>query len=569
MPADALPAPARRVLYREGFQEMGSTPVTLSNFTGLDFNSILAADEAAAQVPITALDNQETALNTSISTLGTIQGDYTTLQSALTALNTSLTIPPTGVSVGSNAPFTAAVTGAPINGSYPVTVTQLASAQILASQGYASDSASVGDGTATITIGGQATPITINSTNDTLSGLAGAINAAGVGVTAQVVNTGAPGAPYRLEISSNSTGAAQSFTINANLSGGTAPDFTDNEIGPTDISDVTGTASATVGGTYTGTLSQGYNFTVITGGTVGVDPITIAWESGSGEAGTVTVPTSYSGQALNVADGLTLKLGNGTLNANDSFGAGAFVPEVSQAQNATLQVGNQIITSSSNQVSNAINGVTLSVSGTGGPSVVTVSPDITTEGNQISAFVNAYNTAVTDTVNNTQALPGQTPPPLADDGGLRLTLFNLQTQLGTLNLSSLGISVNQTTGQLSFNQSSFETSVATNPSQVNTAIGQLYSGLNPVVGEVIAPDTGLTATETTNDQQQIATLSQQINTLTAQEQQQEQSLQAEFAQIQAVVSSYQNLAQLFDSSSSGSSSGSSTPAPGSNLTVSG
>jgi flagellar hook-associated protein 2 len=549
---------------------MGSTPsVTLSNFTGLDFNSILQADEAAAQVPITALDNQLTAINTSISTLGTIQGDFTSLQSALTALNTSLTIPPTGVSVASDAPFTAAVTGAPINGSYPVTVTQLASAQILASQGYASDSASVGDGTVTITIGGQATPITIDSSNDTLSGLAGAINAAGVGVTAQVVDTGAPGAPDRLEITSNSTGAAQAFSVSSSLSGGTAPDFADNEIGPTDTSAVTGTATPTLGGTYTGTLSQGYHFTVTSGGTVGTDPITIGWTSDSGEAGTLTVPASYSGQALNVADGVTLTLGSGTLNTNDSFGAGAFVPQVSQAQNATVQVGNQIITSATNQVSNAINGVTLSVNGTGGPSVVTVSPDTTTEANQISALVSAYNTALTDTVNNTQALPGQTAPPLADDGGLRLTLFNLQAQLGTLNLSSLGISVNQTSGQLSFDQSTFETSVATNPSKVNTTIGQLYSALNPVVSDVVAPSTGIVATETASDQQQITQLTQQIDTLTAQEQQQAQALQAEFAQIQAVVNSYQNLAQLFDSSGSSSSSGSSTPAPGSNLTVTG
>jgi flagellar capping protein FliD len=183
--------------------------------------------------------------------------------------------------------------------------------------------------------------------------------------------------------------------------------------------------------------------------------------------------------------------------------------------------------------------------------------------------VNAYNNALADTVNNTQALPGQAAPPLANDGGLRLTLFSLQSQLGTLNLSSLGISVNQTTGHLSFDQNTFETSVATNSSGVNTTIGQLYSALNPVVNSVIAPTTGLAATETANDQQQITQLTRQINTLTTQEQQQAEALQAEFAQIQAVVDSYQNLAQLFDSSGSSSSSGSSTPAPGSNLTVTG
>ncbi len=68
---------------------MASTPsVTLSNFTGLDFNQILQADAAAAQIPITALQNQLVAVNTSISTLGAISGDFSSLQSALTTLNT-------------------------------------------------------------------------------------------------------------------------------------------------------------------------------------------------------------------------------------------------------------------------------------------------------------------------------------------------------------------------------------------------------------------------------------------------------------------------------------------------
>jgi len=166
-------------------------------------------------------------------------------------------------------------------------------------------------------------------------------------------------------------------------------------------------------------------------------------------------------------------------------------------------------------------------------------------------------------------LPQQTPPPLANDGGLRLTLFNLQQQLATLNLSSLGISVDQQTGDLTFNQNSFTTSVANNPAAVNTAIGQLYSGLNPVVSDVVAPTTGLVATEINSDQQQTTELSTRINNLAAQEQQQVQALEAEFAQIQAAVSTYQNLALLFESSGSDSSGSSSTPVPGSNLTVSG
>jgi flagellar hook-associated protein 2 len=551
---------------------MASTPtVTLSNFTGLDFNQILQADAAAAQVPIATLQNQLVGVNTAISTLGTIGGDFSSLQNTLNTLNSGLTIPPIGVTVSQNAPFTAAVTGGAINGTYNVTVSQLASAQSLASQGYASNDASVGDGSVTITIGGHPTAISIDSTNDTLAGLANAINSAGIGVTAQVVNTGAPGAPFRLQITSNGTGSAQAFSIATSLAGGTAPDFVNSETGTTDTSGITGTAAATLGGNYTGTLSQGYHFTVVNGGTVGVDSITIAWSSDSGETGTITVPTSYAGQQINIADGISLTLGTGTLKTNDTFGAGAFVPEVALAQDAKLQVGNQIITSSSNQASNAINGVTLNLNGIGGPTIVTVAPDLASEANQIGAFVSAYNTAVNDIISNTQAVPKQTAPALANDGGLRSTLFNLQSQLGTLNLSTLGVSVDQHTGQLTFSQSKFVASASSNPTAVNGTIGQLYSVLNPIVSQVIAPNSGLIATETASDQQKTTDLARQINTLTNEEQQQLKALQAEFAQIQAVVSSYQSLALLFQNSgsSTSSNSGSSTPPPGSNLTVTG
>jgi len=83
----------------------------------------------------------------------------------------------------------------------------------------------------------------------------------------------------------------------------------------------------------------------------------------------------------------------------------------------------------------------------------------------------------------------------------------------------------------------------------------------------------LIATETTNDQAQTTQLTTQINTMVAEEQHQQQLLQAEFGQIQAAVASYQSLSELFsgnsNSNSSDGSSSSSSTSPGSNLTVTG
>ncbi len=544
-----------------------TAPVTIQNFTGLDFSSILTAETAAAQVPITNVENQLVAANTAISTLGAISGDFTQLQTALTTLNTSLTIPPLGASVSQNAPFTASVTGAPASGTYSINVSSLASAQIVASQGYASSTSSVGDGTFSIAVnGGAATPITIDSTNDTLSGLASAITGASLGVTAQVVNTGAPGAPYRLELISNSTGLTGAFTVSSNLTGGASPDFANAEVGPTDNSLVTGTAAPSVAGTYTGALSQGYHFSVTAGGTVGTDPLTIKWTSDSGESGTLNVAANTSGP-ITVADGLTLSLGSGTLNTGDTFSAATFLPQVSAAQNAVVQVGNQIVTSPTNTVTNAINGVTLQLNDTGSQSTVSIAPDLTAQGANINAFVTAYNTAVSDIVTNTQSLPKQAAPALAGDGGLRATLFDLQNELGGLNLSTLGITVNQTTGNLQFSQSSFEQSAASNPTQVNQAITSLSSALTPTISQVVTPDTGLIASETTSYQSEVTSYNTQITTLNNQLTQSTALLQAQYAQIQAQVAGYQAIAQLFTTSSNSSNS-TTTTTPGSNLSVS-
>lgn len=549
----------------------GTTPsVTLSNFTGLDFNVILQAAMASAQIPMIDLQNKLVAENLAISTLGKIGGDFSAVQTSLNTLNTSLTIPPVAATVSQNAPFIAAVTGGPLAGTYAVSVSQLAAAETLASQGYASNNSTVGTGTITITTGTGSTPITIDSTNNTIDGVAGAINSAGIGVTAQVINTGLPGAPYRLEITSDVTGSAQAFSVASSLSGGVAPDFGNAQIGTTVADSISGTATPTVSGSYTGSLSQGYHFTVTSGGTVGTDPVTIAYASDSGEKGTITLPSGYTpGSPVTVVDGLTLSLSSGTLATGDKFSTAAFVPQVSAAQDARLQVGNQFVTSSSNQVTNAVPGLTLALDNVGGPATVTVAPDQTAQGNQISAFVSAYNNLVNDITANTQAVPNQSGPPLANDGGLRETIFNLQFQLGTLDLSKLGITIDQHSGQLSFNQSTFTAAQAADPAGVSQALSGLYSGLNPTVSAALTPNTGLIATETSSDQTQVTDLNKQIADLNKQLQDEQSRLVAEYAQIQAAVSGYQSLAQLFNGYSSNTSSGgSSTPPPGSNLKVS-
>ncbi|KTE41072.1 MULTISPECIES: flagellar filament capping protein FliD [unclassified Sphingopyxis] len=90
-----------------------------------------------------------------------------------------------------------------------VEVTQLARGQTIFSGVVADKSAAIGQGTMTLTVGGVAKTITIGAANDSLDGLANAINASGAGVTASVI---AADGGYRM-ILKGPTGAANAFTL--------------------------------------------------------------------------------------------------------------------------------------------------------------------------------------------------------------------------------------------------------------------------------------------------------------------------------------------------------------------
>jgi len=110
-------------------------------------------------------------------------------------------------------------------GSYSLDVTSLATAQALASQDVFADrdTTSVGEGELTIAVGDKTANITINSSNNSLQGLANAINDAGVGVSAGVIDTGNG---FQLVLSADETGTANAVSITATESDGTNTDGT-------------------------------------------------------------------------------------------------------------------------------------------------------------------------------------------------------------------------------------------------------------------------------------------------------------------------------------------------------
>ena len=104
-------------------------------------------------------------------------------------------------------------------GVYRFTVDARAAAQQVASQGFADPDAEISQGTFELRQGnGDVTTITVDDSNNSVAGLADAINAAKIGVTANVIkDSSGGGTPYKLLLTSSKTGVENSISLTNNL----------------------------------------------------------------------------------------------------------------------------------------------------------------------------------------------------------------------------------------------------------------------------------------------------------------------------------------------------------------
>jgi len=216
---------------------------TQSTGTSIDVNSIVSQLMQAEQTPVKRLDTQVASYQAQLTAYGSLQGAVSGLQSAVSGLASAssllaLKAAPSDTSVLSATAFTTATPG-----NYSIEVTTLAQQQKLVATGQTSVSTAIGTGTlsfdfGTIDIGtgsfnsttgkytgagfassgAAAKTVAIDSSNHTLSGIRDAINAANIGVTASIVNDGGT-APYRLVLTSGSTGSASSVRISGGDAG--------------------------------------------------------------------------------------------------------------------------------------------------------------------------------------------------------------------------------------------------------------------------------------------------------------------------------------------------------------
>ncbi|MFZ6862179.1 flagellar filament capping protein FliD [Undibacterium sp. Ji67W] len=220
--------------------DTGKGPLSLTGIgTNIDANAIISKLMLVNSKPLEVLKKHHTSTQTQLSAVGKFAEALSTLQQSLTTLSKPSTFNAVSATssnatiVGANAKNTA------VAGNYLINVTQLAQAQTISSVGVISPTGIIGNGEKTSitfqfgSIHGSAvdgkftnatfTPdaeqatgsITIDSSNNSLKGIANAINSADIGVQASIVGDGSA-SPYHLVIHSSKSGITSGLKITVN-----------------------------------------------------------------------------------------------------------------------------------------------------------------------------------------------------------------------------------------------------------------------------------------------------------------------------------------------------------------
>jgi flagellar hook-associated protein 2 len=463
--------------------------------SGLDISAIVTAlTNAYGAAQTNELSSENTTLTAQVSAFGTFQSALDTLQATLSSIDTPSTLAGYSATVADDTIASATTDSDAVPGSYSLEVQNLATAQSLASAPLASGNTYVGTGTLTLAVGAESTSITIDSSNDTLSGIASAINNApnNPGVTASVITTAA-GA--RLVLTGTATGAGNTITVT---------------------------------------------------------------QSG-GDGGLAQLAYDPSNDVTNLT-------------------------QTQAAQDANFTINGYAATSASNQVSGAISGVTLNLTGVSAantPTTLTIAPDASTASASISTFVTAVN-GVLSAIQSLTGYDASTQTAGALNGNATLESFQDQLEnildtvqagnAGGINsLAQLGISADANTGQLDTDSTTLGNALSGSLSSVENLLGGtngIATQLNTLINQYAGAG-GLLASINQGLQSSLSQVAQQQTALQAELATYSARLTAEYNAVDAAVASLKEtqayLTAEFNPNQSSSSSSSNSSLSGGTL----
>ena len=205
-----------------------ATITSLGSGSGLDLESLVTSLMAVESRPLTALKTKAASYTSKISSLGTLKSKLSALQTAAAAMRTTIgktaltTFASFSASVTDTTIASATATTGAVAGNYTLEVQQLARAQRFASSAFSSTTDAIGSEGDTLTFdfatpdaegNSRSVTITLDSSNNSLTGLRNAINKANMGVSATIVS-GTDGPQL---IFSGQEGLANEITLSGEL----------------------------------------------------------------------------------------------------------------------------------------------------------------------------------------------------------------------------------------------------------------------------------------------------------------------------------------------------------------
>ena len=209
--------------------------------------------------------------------------------------------------------------------------------------------------------------------------------------------------------------------------------------------------------------------------------------------GTDSRITSISLQSGEGASGQDLTNLVSALAYDENEGEGpSFMSQIIDAKNASIKINGISVTSQSNTIEDAIDGVTLTLlkeaASAEASDTLSVARNDGVATAAATAFVNAYNT-LQSTIRSLTAydIDNQTSAALTGDGLARRAQAQVRDALGGLfsgsvSLSSIGIKTDPTTGNLSVDSDKLTKALETNRQQVE----ELFSGPNGLTSRITA-----------------------------------------------------------------------------------
>jgi flagellar hook-associated protein 2 len=175
--------------------------------SGIDTSTLVNQLVSVEKQTMTRMQSQRTAKQKTGQSLQSLTDKLRSVQTLAKDLATPSKLNATTATVSDSA-IVATTDGTAVPSGYSIAVTQLAKAQRTYSDGVASKTQAVGEGTLTVTVGQTSQDIAISAT-DTLESVAAKIGGLS-GVNASIVNDGTN---FRLQVSGTATGAANAITF--------------------------------------------------------------------------------------------------------------------------------------------------------------------------------------------------------------------------------------------------------------------------------------------------------------------------------------------------------------------